>query len=115
MPRNIVRAAKTAPMIKHPVMLLGVAFAKARSRSSTLLSFWMAVMELGIIFETFNGKALQSTWSAKPMQKYLTPNEQLLGTMEPTAVSMDVTALETALLASLATPVATVRTALATL
>jgi hypothetical protein len=55
------------------------------------------VIELGIIFERFKGKAVQSTRSVKPIQKYSMPNEQFLGITDPTAVSKEVMALETAL------------------
>lgn len=95
-------------MIKHAWILLEVTCAKARSRSSMLLNLSMAVIGLGITFESFNGKALHSTRLVKPMQKDLTPNEQFLGRMEPIAVSIDS-------MASLATSVALVAAALATL
>jgi hypothetical protein len=57
----------------------------------------MAVTGLGILFDRVRGKALQSTWSVKLIQKYSTPNVQFLGIMEPTAVSRDVMAPETTL------------------
>jgi hypothetical protein len=56
-----------------------------------------AVIELGIIFERVKGKALQSRQSVKPIQKNSMPNEQFLGITDPTAVSKEVMALETAL------------------
>jgi len=93
---RIARIAKHIPRAKQPVMLLGLTAPSTRSRASNLLDS-MAVTELGIMFETFNGRSSQSMWSVNPMQKRLTPSEQLLGIMEPAAVSIAETALETAL------------------
>jgi hypothetical protein len=55
------------------------------------------VIELGIIFERVKGKALQSSRSVKPTQKYSVPSEQFSGITDPTPVSREVMALETAL------------------
>jgi hypothetical protein len=78
-------------------MLLGVTSANARSRFSTPLDSSTAEIELGIIFDRVRGKALQSRWSVKPIQKYSVPSEQFLAITEPTADSKDVMAPETAL------------------
>ena len=77
-------------------MLLEVTFANTSSRVSRLLGS-MAVTELGMILETFNGSSLQSTEPVDPMQKSFTPSVQFLGMREPMAVSAAVMPLETAL------------------
>ena len=74
----------------------------------------MAVTELGIIFDTFNGSSWQSMWSVNPTQNFFTPSEQFFG-IESAADSIAVTALESWLCASLAALEATVAAALAAL
>jgi hypothetical protein len=95
-------------------MLLELTAANARSRVWKLIDP-IAVTELGMIFETFNGKSLQSMWSVYPIQKYFTPSVQFFGMPESAAVSIAVAALETALSASLAALEAAVAAALAAL
>jgi hypothetical protein len=68
-----------------------------------------------MIFETFNGKSLQSMWLVYLIQKYFTPSVQFFEMPESAAVSIAVAVLKTALSASLAALEAAVAAALAAL
>jgi hypothetical protein len=57
---RIARIAKVKPMIRQSLMILKLNSAKAQLTVSRLLGCSILVMELGIMFEIFNGKS--SKW-----------------------------------------------------
>jgi hypothetical protein len=93
----IDKAAKHKLHFRQPVMILRLTSTNAPSKMARVLGCIMARTELGIMFARLSGNSSHLIWSVNPTQKYLTPSVQLLGVLEPIALSMVVAALETAL------------------